>query len=260
MRQNRRIILVCSLCVFGTLSLAQDASSPEFTLGEGLTIHAGLGYVAVRDEFISAEKYSGDFPYVALSWSRFHHTYGYRLGLQYQSTTRLKNYNISAEVSRFSLHLDYLYPVGSIPLLSKSIFFYLGPSSELFIHFRRQNIAGSGVSILNAYSFSSLISGGLKSEAFYPVNPAIQLEASARMSLVSLGGRMLNPNKSEESFVKLLSFLSGVNAIGEMKIRYSFTDSFSGTIGYRLEVTRISAWDYFLSSSDTFIVTIGYDF
>lgn len=255
----RRYILLLSFFVFSLHALAQDSTNHELTFGDGISVQGGLGYFAVRDEFISMERYAATLPLFAVNWSRLHETYGYRLACLYQFTSNLKNNNVSAEINQFSLSFDFLYPVSEATLFTKKVFILLGPTSEFFIHFRRQNIAGSIESILNAYSFALLISGGLKSEAYCPINSDVQLQSSASLSLLSFGGRIVNPTKTNESFFKLLTGLSGLRAGAELGVRYRITSSVTGYIGYRLEITRLRAWDYFLASADFFTMTISYN-
>jgi len=259
MMSNKHIILLLCLSLFGTHVFAQDSTNSQFAFGDGIALHGGLGYFAVRDEFISNEKYSGSLPLFAASWSRLHDTYGYRLTCVYQFTQSLKNNNVSAEINQFSLGFDFLYPVGETSLFTKKVFILLGPSSELFIHFRRQNIAGSIESTLNAYSFALMISGGLRSEAYCLINSDLQLQSSASLSILSFGGRMVNPTKSDESFIKLLSVWNGLRASAELGVRYRITSSMTGTLGYRLEITRLSAWDNFLTGADFFTIAISYN-
>jgi hypothetical protein len=259
MFSKQYIILSFCFSLFGTHLFAQDSTNSAFTFGDGLTLHGGLGYFAVRDEFISNEKYSGSLPLFAASWSRLHDTYGYRLTCAYQFTQSLKNNNVSAEINQFSLGFDFLYPVGKTSLFTKRVFILLGPSSELFVHFRRQNIAGSNESILNAYSFALLISGGIRSEAYCPINSDLQLQSSVGLSILSFGGRIVNPTKSDESFFKLLSVWNGLRASAELGVRYRITSSMTGTLGYRLEITRLSAWDNFLAGADFLTITISYN-
>lgn len=245
--------------MWSTCLFSQDSTRYNLVFGDGVAFHGGVGYFAVRDEFISSEKYSGVIPLFVASWSRFHETYGYRLAFQYQFTSNLKNNNVSAEITQFSISLDFLYPVGKASLLERDLQLFLGPSTELFLHFRRQNIAGSGESILNAYSVASLISAGLRLEAFCAISSDLQLNGSTRVSMLSFGGRFLDPRKTDASPVKLLSLFTGLNASGELGVHYRVTTSLIARVAYRLEVTRISSWDYFIAGSDFFTIGVSYD-
>lgn len=252
-------LLVLSFWMLSTCIFAQDSTSYNLVFGNGVALYGGVGYFAVRDEFISSEKYSGVIPIFVARWSRFHETYGYRLALQYQHTSNLKNNNVSAEITQFSINLDFRYPIGKVPLLEKELHLFLGPSTELFFHFRRQNIAGSGESIFNAYSVASLMSAGLRLEVFCPISSNLQLNGSTQVSILSLGGRFLDPRKTDVSPIKLLSLFSGLNASGELGVHYRLITSLIASVAYRLEVTRISSWDYFISGSDFFIIGVSYE-
>lgn len=166
---------------------------------------------------------------------------------------------MSAEITQFRLGLDYLYPVGDLKFMSREVNICLGPTAEFFIHFRRQNIANGG-STLDVYSFASLFSGGIRSEAWMPIFAGLQLHGAAQMSIVSLGGRMVNPVNSSKSFVKLLTPFSGFNASAGVNISYGVTESLAADVGYRFDMTRISAWDFFVSGDDNFIASISYAF
>ncbi|MDE3058806.1 MAG: hypothetical protein KGJ59_12705 [Bacteroidota bacterium] len=215
--------------------------------------------MAVRDEFISDERYAGTVRFVGMGWSKFHETYGFRLQLEYQSASALKNYNVSAMITQYRLGLSYLYPVGGLQLMAKKVAVYLGPTAELFLHYRKQNIANGG-DILDVYSFASLFSGGIRSEAVLPISEDLQAQAAVQTSIVSLGGRIVDPLNSSTSFTKLLTLLAGFNADAEIKISYRLTDALVAAADYRFDLTRISAWDFFISADDNFVASLSYGF
>ncbi|MBM4167539.1 MAG: hypothetical protein FJ215_00025 [Ignavibacteria bacterium] len=254
----RYVLPVFVLWLVSVPLLAQDLTNQSSLFEKGIALHGGAGLLAVRDEFISSEKYSGTGPFLAARWSRDHETYGYRLSLQYLFTSGLKNHNVSAELRQFSLGVDFLYPAGKMVLRGKELYFFAGPSAELFLHFRRQNIAGSGESIFNAYSAASLISAGVRSEAYCPIGAEITLDGSSQLSILSFGGRSVDPRKTGASPFRLLTLFTGLNAHGELGANYRATASLRIRIAYRLEVTRITSWDYFISGSDSFILGVTY--
>ena len=252
-------LLALTFWTLGACLFAQDSTIHQFVFGDGVTVRGGAGYLAVRDEFISSEKYAGTIGLFAATWSRLHETYGYRLACQYLFTSNLKNNNVSADVTQFSMNLDFLYPIKVVSLLGKESYLFLGPSAELFVHFRRQNIAGSGESILNAYSVASLISARMRSEVFYPIYPDFQLNGSIQLSGLSLGGRLVDPRKSDDSMLKFLTPFSGLHANTEIGMSYHMTQGLIATVAYRLEITRISSWDYFITGGDFIIIGVSYN-
>ncbi len=183
MHCSKYLFLALFLFALSIPSPAQDSTKSRLTFGDGLTVQGGISYLSTKDEYISPERYSGSAPYIAINWSRLHETYGYRLLLQYVHTSDLKNYDVSAEVTQFLLALDFLYPIGKAEICSRQIDFFLGPSSELFMYTRRQDYSPySEVSM-----YASLFSGGMRSEAFCPISPNLQLRAALQTTILSLG-------------------------------------------------------------------------
>lgn len=255
-----KYIYLFALTVFCASSIAeaQDSTAVRSFFDEGLSMRGGVGSIAVRDEFISDEKYNGSIPFFGVGWSRFHGTYGFRLIMEFQSTSNLKNYNLSAALTQFKLGLDYLYPIGDFQLMSRNVQVYLGPTSELFIHYRQENIAQGGA--IDAYSFLLLVSGGLRSEAWMPISSDLQLHANAQTSVISLGGKLVDPESTNESMVKLLTIFSGLNANAGLGVSYRVTGGLVADASYRFDITRVNAWDFFISGNDNFILSISYGF
>ncbi len=262
MRMGKRQIALFGFALLMTAGnlYGQAGQTHQSAFPSGLSARGGWGYFAIRDEYISREKYSGLLPYFSINWSRFHSRAGFRMGLEYSRSTKIKNRNVSAEITQFTLDLDYVYPIGKLGLFSREIFLYLGPGTELFVYFRRQNIAGGGIAIFNAYSFASLLSMALKAELVYPISTALLVHGSSRLSVFSIAGRIVDPSESGASPVRLLTPLSGLNSTSELSLRYLLFQHVSIAVGYRLRVTRISAWNPILSGTDSFVAVLTYVF
>jgi hypothetical protein len=245
------LVLLSVTCVS-----AQDSTSSRSPFGEVLTLQYGIGSIAVRDEYISGDKYTGTVPVYGLTWSRHHETYDFRLHLESQRTTDLKNYGVSDEMSQFRLALDYLYPLSCGTLFSRSLFVSLGPSVGLFYYTRRQHIARSE----NLQSNVALASGGIRSEAHWMWTSDLRVRAAVQLTLLSLGFHSVNSNVSDQSSSKSLLPFRGLDAAAEIGVRYAVTNALYGSAAYRLDVTRVSEWDYFMSATDNLIVTVSYAF
>jgi hypothetical protein len=76
----------------------------------------------------------------------------------------------------------------------------------------------------------------------------------------SFGGRFVNPENSDASFFKLLTLFSGLRFKTDVSLRYAFSSNFSVRLAYRIEVTRIDAWDYFISGSHMGVLSMHYGF
>jgi hypothetical protein len=252
---NARIILF--LLILSSVQLsAQESTSPRPQNRNGLTVSGGIGYLAVRDEYISGEKYTGTIPVYGITWTKNHETYDFRLHLEYQEARTLKNYGVSAEVQQFRIVLDYLYPLAELNLFNRRGGITLGPAVNVFSYHRRQIIAGPEYLQSNL----ALVSGGIRSEAVFPWTQDLQVFASLQLSLLSVSFHSVNSNASDQSSSKLLTPFSGLEAAGQIGVWYWMTGSLAVSAGYRFDVTRVSAWDYFISANDNFIASLTYAF
>lgn len=239
-------------------SFAQDPLDQPPVFPGGISVEYGLGRYSVRDEYISKEKYSGTLPHIEASWARFHNRYGYHLGLTYRSSSNIKNYNVSADIHQFSLNQGFLYPLPSISLFTRDVYVLFGPSTELYFYYNKQNIAVSGFDY--AQSFASLLSLGAHARFTVPIAQRVRIESSIYSSVLSIGLRIVDTEEEEESPAKLLTLLSGTNTFVRLGIRYHLFGDLSLKFAYRFHMTRISAWNPLLSSSDDTIASLTYGF
>ncbi len=245
----RFLLLVAPLLFFGTDLHAQTAPGAHVLLPSGISIRGGLGRYSVRDEYLSAEKYSGTLPYFSATWAHTHERGGYRIGLEHRNSSEIRNNNISAGVTSFSLDLDYLYRVGTLSLFSRDAALFLGPSTGFFMHFSELNIAFSELEL--PYSFAILLPVGFNSTLVLPATDQVQFTGSFRTNVFSLGLRMVDLYEDdEESPLRFLSLLSGTNADLRLGVRYALTDRLSLDLGYEFQLLRIEPWDSLLSTSD----------
>ncbi|HLF19261.1 MAG TPA: hypothetical protein VI704_00575 [Bacteroidota bacterium] len=127
----RPIETFIAICVCANFSVAQPYQSPDNILGNGIYFRGGVGHLAVRDGYISDEKYSGTISSFSLSWLRGDTSAAYRLGLDYLNASDVKNNNVSAQLMQAGLNLDFLYSIGGFQLFSHDIIAYLGPSADI---------------------------------------------------------------------------------------------------------------------------------
>lgn len=215
----------------------------------GISVEYGLGKYAVRDEYISKSKYSGRLPYFRAAWSRVHDHHAYSLSLEYQNSSSIKNNKVSTDIHQFALGQSYLYPLPRMSLFSRDLFGYLGPSSELYFFYNSQDVALSGIDD-DWESVAGLLSLGIHSEFILPLRNNLQVEASTRLSIVSVGLRSVDDEEQGESEIKLLTLLSGLNATNGLGVRYYLFENVSLRASYRFQLTKISAWDSLLASGD----------
>lgn len=238
--------------------LAQDSLIYKTNFPEGITLEYGFGDFAVTDEFISKEKYSGTLPYYKVGWANQHESYIYHLGFEYRFSSDIKNYNVSADVYQFSLNQGFLYSLPEFSLFSKDVYTFLGPSTELFFYYNKQNIAVAGFDY--AQSFAALFSLGISSELIYPLWSNFNVESSLSFSILSLGLRMVDDEETDASPAKPLTLFSGLNASFRLGARYYLFDNLSVKAAYLFHLTRISSWELLLSASDNLVLTLTYGF
>jgi hypothetical protein len=235
---------------------AQEGPHQRPMFPDGISLGYGVGSYAVRDEYISKERYSGTLPYFSLNWARSHDGYVYDLSMQFRSSSDIRNNNVSADNYLFALNQGFLYSLRPISLFSRDVHAFVGPTTELYFFYNRQNIAVSGFDY--AQSFALLLSLGARSEVILPIRQGLQAEASLAFSLLSLGFRMVDSEEEDVSPVKLLTLFSGANVSAGLGARYLLTSGLSVKLAYRFHMTRISSWDPLLSASDNAVVTLTY--
>ena len=259
--KSRTVMLFWCYSVAATIDCyGQDSTTHRTVFPCGISIQAGIAHFAIRDEHISGEKYAGPSSSISLLWSWFHETYGFQIGITYEKAPRIKNYNVSAEVTQGTLTLATLYPIGKGDLFGNDVFAYIGPSAEAFVYYWRQNIAQNTDASPDVYQSGAwLLSLGARVEVILPFRGGLQLEGALQASLLSIGGGT-GSGTNNSTPITLLTALAGVRGTGEIDLRYYLLASVSVAAGYRLEVTRIDSWNYILASSDNAFASLEYHF
>jgi len=258
---KRLMLMILALSMARSNLLGQEGDSTISTLlSKGLTFRAGIGSYALRDEFISRETYSGALPVYMLTWTDGAPARISQMSFELRAGSAIRNHNISASITEFAFSFDYLYPVGKFTFLSHDVSVYLGPSPDFFVHFRSQNIAKGGSAITRAYSVAMLFSAGAILTFLSPLNESLLADATFESNVLSFGGRIVNPDDSDESFVKPLTPFSGLRFKSDAGLRYEVSSRLHVRLSYRFELSRIDAWDYFISGSDMGVLSLHYRF
>lgn len=237
-------------------STGQDPVPVNHTYPAGITLEYGTGRFSVKDEYISNEKYTGALPYLSLGWAKKHDKYVYHLSLVYRNSDDIKNYNVASDITQFTLHQGFLYPLKERTLFNKELLLWLGPTAELFFFYNNQQIAVDGFDYTQ--SFAALLSAGIDIAGVYSLNNDFKIESSLSMAALSFGFRMVDDEEDDQSPAKLLSPFNGLNASFDLGVRYYLFRELSVKAGYKLEMCRISAWNPLLSASDNILFGITY--
>jgi hypothetical protein len=256
MKTKTVLIILATMLLSTVHSSAQDTLINQKFFPKGITLKYGFGSYAVKDEYISNEKYSGTLSYTAFSWTREHSKTVYRLEMAYRNSKEINNHNVSADIIQFTLNQGFLYPLKKMSLFKKDLYAWLGPSTDLFFYYNKPDIAVSGFDY--AESFAGLISLGLNTDIIYPLNRHFQLESALRFTVISFGLRMVDYEETDESPAKLLTLFKGLNSLFNLGVRYTFLNRLSLKIAYQFEMIRISAWEPLHSASDNVVFCLTF--
>ena len=239
-------------------SFGQDTLSYPKIYPEGISFEYGLGNYSVKDEYISKEKYSGNLNYYSFGWIRKHDKYVYRLEMTYRNSNTIRNFNISSDLTQFSLNQGFLYPLKKKSLFKKDLFILLGPSIDFFFYYNKPNIASSQANF--SQSFAGLFSLGFNTDVIYAINHKVQFESSLRLTALSLGFRMVDIQDNDQSSIKPLTLFSGLNSSFNLGARYFIYNQLSVKLAYKFELLRISKWDPLLAASGNVVLGLTYKF
>ena len=257
--KTKAIIFISTIALFISIeSSGQDTTNYSTVFPKGITVKYGYGNYSIKDEYISNEKYSGTIPYFSFGWARKHNKYLYRLEMEYRNSDEIKNYNVSTNITQFTLEQGFLYPLKKRELFNKDLDLWLGPTTEFFFFVNEPNIAVDGFDY--SQSFAGLFSLGINIVGAYSLNSKFQIESSIGMSALSLGFRMVDSEEDDQSPVKLLTLFSGLNSSFDLGIRYYIFNNLSIKAGYKFELCRISAWNPLISASDNLLIGLTYYF
>jgi hypothetical protein len=253
---HRFVLLIAILFTCAGVLPAQAPVVQQVLPPTGISLQCGLGQYALRDEYISKERYAGTMPYVSAEWSRFHGKWGYRMSFEFRQATDIRNNNVAAEILHAALYRDYIYPVGRRSLLGKDAYLFLGPATGIHVYFNDQQIAARGALDIDN-STATLFSLGMNAMAIVPLQANLQLEGSLRLSLIALGARSTDVVEGEGSMGGILTVLSGTDPTADCGIRYFIKDKVSLKAAYKLQILSISKWNPLLSVSDNITLSIS---
>jgi len=253
------LIQITCLLVFSSLvSMGQIQTSHENQFPEGIAFSYGYSFYAVKDNFISDEKYSGNANSFALSWSQYHNKNGFRFGIDWLGSDKISNNNVSTRINEFDLSFDYLYPIKRTTN-SKKAYLYLGPSLGFFVYTNDPIMSEPGALNMDI-SLSFMFSGGVVGDLLIPLHEKFQLETSARLNLLSFTIRSVDYVEDEGIDAKLLSVFTGTRFNLGLGFRYFPTEKISLRIAYECDLFWLGQWDPVTSVSDNIVGTVGIHF
>lgn len=235
----------------------ENAELKQYYIRE-LSVEYGVGLFSLKDKYISDEKYSGSIPFFSLEWINNHQKYLYKLTLEYRNSDKIKNNNVSSNITLFALKQGFLYKLKDRKLLNKELDLHLGPTTDLFLFYNEPRIAVDGFDY--SQSFAVLFSLRLNLTGNIRINSRFFLETSIAMTTLSLGIRMVDNEEEDQSPVKLLSPFNGLNTSFDFELRYYLFNHLSVNAAYRFELYSISAWHPLTISTDNMFAGLSYHF
>ncbi len=247
------VLLAAQVC--GQRGLAGQAVDTERqAIRSGFSLALGTGPYAVRDDYISRERYAGTLSYLNGSWTHVDHGSGYRLAFAYDGSDKISNHTVSARIDRAELNVDYFHRVGRFRLLSRDGQLFLGPSGGFSLYVNQPAVSGNAFDLI--VSFAALLSAGVNAQAVLPVSRRLRVAGDLRTTVLSLALRMVDLVGEDESPVGLLTPLKGFSSTLSLDARYSVLDHVSVGVGCELSVLRIRSWDKLASAGNNLFVQV----
>jgi hypothetical protein len=255
---KRNTLLVIGMFLIVTIEAQDDINKQQFIYPGGLFIEYGFGKYAVKDEYISDQKYTGNLPYFSLNWSRFNDGHGYMLGIESRSSTELFNNNVVCKLTQNILKQDYFYSFGSFDLFKNKVHTYLGPSVNILLY--TLNYDFGTYNHVTTESNGTIVSLGFNTQFISKVTEKISAESALHMSLVSIGSKAFQSYKYDEPESKLLLVPKALNTVIDVGFRYYIFSSLSAKVAYKLQIYQINEWDPMIACSNNLIFSVTYHF
>lgn len=231
-----RVVITILVIFFGTSIFAQKE---KFNNPYGIIIEAGIGNTAIVDEFISQERYSGSLPYIGFWYSRQHEKSAYQVGLTYQNSESLENYNVRAVFSRVSLNYDLFYPVKHFKMFHKPAVFSLGPSIEYFEYEFSSNFTSSH----RCFSELIMASLGMNFLLDYQISRKFSAGLFLRTNILGVSAKTHDNNKFEDMDTIFLGLIAANNINADLLVNYRIWNFISAGIKFKAQYTRSTSWD-----------------
>lgn len=229
---------IAVLCSPISSVLGQEDLSHQALFPGGISVESGGGTYRLQDEFLTGDRFFGPMPYFAVSLSRFRDHHGFRLGMKVLSSHDISSRYVTADVSQISLRRDDIYPIGRVSILDRDLAMYAGPFTEIFIYNASPQMARFEL-VPRDISFAVLFSIGAHSEIIVSLQQSLRMEASAHLSLMSIGLRSYDFFDNQASMFGLYGPLSGLNVTAAIGLRYQVTRRLSARLADHLQLTRI---------------------
>jgi hypothetical protein len=242
------ILLIPVLLLRATQVFGQAEEPDPFDYPEGITIRYGLSSFAMRDRYISPERYAGALPYYSLGWVRTHRSHVYTLDFHFQYSHEVENNHVKSDVLVFNLNQGFIYPLKPVHLFRRELALWMGPAVDVEYFENNPLIAVSGFDYTNSYL--TMISLGFRGDGVYPLAGKISLKSSLRGNLLTLGQRTVDSEEDNQPRTRLLYPVNGLHVVFELGTGYDLLNWLTMAVSYRFELIRATAWDEVLTAAN----------
>jgi hypothetical protein len=256
-----RIIVIGVLLNIGNPNLhCQDSTLLKETIyPAGIYTYIMLEKIALKDQYISVEKYTGNMHHFTVGWARAHEKYVYRLKFSYGFSDQIKNNNARTEITKVILNQGFLYPLKKDrKLFGKELKLFLGPSTDFIYFLNKPIVAVDGFDF--SQSHAAILSIGLNADAILRISNKFHVESSLSASILSVAFRSVDSEEDDEAPAKLLTFIKGLNGTFDLKARYYIAKKLSLAAGYEFNILNISAWQPLTEAGDNLVFGLTYRF
>ena len=243
------IISIIPILLLGTAQVYGQAEEQEsFAYPEGITMRYGLSSFAMRDRYISPERYAGVLPYYSLGWVRTHRSHVYTLDFHFQYSQEIENNHVKSDVLVFNLNQGFIYPLKPVQLFRRELALWMGPAVDVEYFENNPRIAVSGFDYTNSYL--TMISLGFRGDGIYSLSGKLTLKSALQLNLLTLGQRTVDSEEDNQPRTRLLFPANGLHAVFELGTGYDLLNWLSLGVSYRFEMIRVTAWDEVLTAAN----------
>ncbi len=245
MKTNLVIVLLMAV----SFSLhSQDEVKPINRLG--LTVEYGLGGVAVKDDYLSGERYTGTTPFLGVWYNRLNDRKGFQLGFTFQKDDQLENNAIRASFLQASLIYDQLFNIKSFALFRQPAIWYFGPSVEYFEYELVNRFAS------NHKAFSELIMASMGIATLVECQFADRFMASLflRSNIIGANHKTHDELKYPDKNSVLQTFITANHLVVDLSLRYKVLKRVSLGLKGKAQYIRSTGWDESYAFTNSILV------
>ena len=232
----KNYLTIILMIVLGMPVISQES----FPLNRlGLNVEYGIGRVALNDEYISAERYTGSLQYIGVWYGRLIDRKGWQLGITNQDGSDLTNHAIRAEFSRVSLNFDQFFQMKAFNLLAKPASWYFGPSVEYFEY----ELINQFSSNHKVFSELIMVSMGINAMLEWELSNKLTLSAFVRSNVIGVNAKTHDERRHKDQNSILQTLVKANNLNGDLVVRYRMIKRISIGLKGKAQYTRSTGWE-----------------